>query len=173
MICRTVFSVLVCLSAAQLVKAQEFNQPGPEHNWLKKFEGTWDAVFEMQGQKSSASATYKSICGGMWMASDFQGDLFGAPYSGHGLDGYDQHKKKYIGIWVQSMESAPMHYEGTVDDHGVLTMTGASHGPEGKPQTFKNTTQWKGDDHFTFKMYMVDEEGKDQLAFTIEYTRRK
>jgi hypothetical protein len=45
--------------------------------------------------------------------------------------------------------------------------------PEGTPQKYKNTTQWKDNDHFTFKMYMVDEAGKDQLAFTIEYTRQK
>lgn len=173
MIVRTTLSILACLAAAGIVQAQEIAQPGPEHKELKKLEGTWDAVFEMQGQKSKAEAVYKSICGGMWMASDFKGEIFGLPYSGHGLDGYDQRKKKYVGIWVQSMESAPMHYEGTRDDQGVLTMTGTSHGPDGKPQKFKNTTAWKDDDHFTFKMFMVDADGKDQLAFTIEYTRRK
>ena len=52
-------------------------------------------------------------------------------------------------------------------------MTGESAGPDGKPQKFKNTTEYKGKDHFIFKMYMVDADSKDELAFTIDYTRRK
>ncbi|MEX2186004.1 MAG: DUF1579 domain-containing protein [Pirellulales bacterium] len=166
-------SVLVCLTAAALSQAQELPKPGQEHEKLKKLEGAWDAVLESQGQKHKATATYKSICGGMWMASDFQGDLGGIAYSGHGLDGYDQQKKKYVGVWVQSMSSAPMHYEGNLDDKDVLVMTGTACDLEGKPEQFKNTTAWKDDDHFSFKMYMVDAEGKEQLAFTIEYARKK
>lgn len=173
MICRVALNLLVVVLLAGAAAAQDFPQPGKEHVHLKKMEGTWDAVLEMQGQKFNAEATYKSICGGMWMANEFKGDLGGVAYTGHGLDGYDQTKKKYVGIWVQSMTSAPMHYEGTMDDKGVLTMTGTHTGPDGKPENFKNTTAWKDKDHFTFKMYMVPPEGGEQLAFTIEYTRKK
>lgn len=173
MVCRAMFAVWVSLLVAGVANGQEFPKPGKEHAQLKKMEGSWDAVLEMQGQKHMATATYKSICGGMWMANDFQGDLGGVAYSGHGLDGYDQQKKKYVGIWVQSMTSAPMHYEGNLDDKGVLTMTGTHIGPDGKPEKFKNTTTWKDKDHFTFKMYMVPAEGEEQLAFTIEYSRKK
>jgi hypothetical protein len=166
-------STLVCLAFVGLAGAQEPPTPGKAHAKLKRLEGAWDAVLEMQGQKFKADATYKSICGGMWMASDFKGDLGGVAYSGHGLDGYDQQKKKHVGIWVQSMASAPMHYEGDYDDKGVLVMTGASRDADGKPEKFKNTTAWKDDDHFTFSMYMVDEQGNEQLAFTIDYARKK
>ncbi len=177
MIRRTSFTILLALSAfafaQRTAQAQELPKPGPEHAKLKKMEGNWDCVFEMQGQKSKATASYKSICGGMWMANDFKGEVFGIPFTGHGLDGYDQHEKKYVGIWVQSVESAPMHYEGNHDDKGVLVMTGTSPGADGKPQKYKNTTAWKDDDHFTFKMFMIGEDDEEQLAFTIEYSRKK
>jgi len=167
-------AVLTSLFTAGLAFGQEFPKPGPEHAKLKELAGTWDAVMDMQGQKSKATATYKSICGGMWLQSDFEGDLAGTKFQGHGLDGYDGQQKKYVGIWVDSMSSAPLHFEGNFDPRTKqLVMTGESLGPDGKPQKFKNTTEHKDKDHFTFKMYMVDEEGKDQLAFTIEYTRRK
>jgi hypothetical protein len=55
----------------------------------------------------------------------------------------------------------------------MMVMSGEGLGPDGKPQKFKSTTEHKDKDHFTFKMYMVDPDGKDQLAFTIEYTRKK
>ena len=158
-----------------MVSAQEPQKPGPEHAHLKTMEGTWDTVMEMGGQKSKGTATYKSICSGMWIASDFESDLGGVPYQGRGMDGYDQLKKKYIGHWFDSMTSAPMTFEGNFDaDHKVLTMTGTSPGPDGKPVKFRSTTEMKGPDLMTFQMFMADaSNGKEVLAFTIEYTRRK
>src|SRR5688572_6662604 len=85
-------TVVFAFVATGVAFAQEFPKPGPEHEQLKELEGNWDAVMEMEGQKSKCTATYKSICGGMWLESDFQGDLGGIKCQGHGLDGYDQQK---------------------------------------------------------------------------------
>ncbi|MDP1796848.1 MAG: DUF1579 domain-containing protein [Planctomycetaceae bacterium] len=154
--------------------AQEFPKPGPEHDKLKELVGEWDAVMTMGDQKSKATATYRSICHGMWVESDFHGAIGDQKFQGHGLDGYDLKKKKYVGVWVDSFESGPMHFEGDYDPQSkLLVMTGESLGPDGKPQKFKNTTENKDKDHFTFKMYMVLPGGQEQLAFTIDYTRRK
>jgi len=172
MLRRLSLAAALCL-VASFAAAQEFPQPGPEHKKLQETVGEWDAVMDMNGQKSNAKATYKSVCGGMWLASDFEGDFGGLKFQGHGLDGYDQTKKKHVAIWVDSMSSAPLHMEGTYDARGkVLTMTGESTDPEGNPQKFKTTTESKDKDHMTFKMYMV-EGGQEQLTFTIEYSRRK
>jgi hypothetical protein len=174
MLRKAVGGIVVVLVWAGLSQAQEFQKPGPEHEKLKEFEGSWDAVMDLGGQKSKATANYKSICGGMWIESDFQGDLGGFKFQGRGLDGYSQKKKKYVGVWVDSLESAPMLSEGDYDPKtGLLVMTGESLGPDGKPQKFKNTTETKDKDHFTFRMYMIQPDGKEQLAFSIEYTRRK
>lgn len=170
------FMLVVCLGLGLggSSLAQEFPKPGPEHAKLKELEGTWDCAMEMAGQKSKATAVYKSICGGMWLQSDFEGDLGGMKFQGHGLDGYDLKEKKYVGVWVDSFETAPMHSSGNYDAAGkLLVMTGESRGHNGKLQKFKTTTEFKDKDHFTFKMYMVDAPGKEDLAFTIEYTRRK
>ena len=166
-------TVFCCFGAASF--AQEPQTPGPEHTHLEKMVGTWDTVMEMGGQKSRGTATYKSICSGMWITSDFESDLGGIPYQGHGMDGYDQMKKKYIGYWFDSMTSAPMSFEGNFDaNHKVLTMTGSSPGPDGKPQRFHTTTEMQGTDRMIFKMFMVaTADGKEELSFTIEYTRRK
>src|SRR5579863_2116141 len=109
MLRKSILGVVVCLAAASQSFGQEFPKPGPEHDKLKELEGSWDAVMEMGGQKSKASATYKSICGGMWLASTYEGELGELKFQGHGLDGYDQMKKKYVGVWVDSVSSAPLH----------------------------------------------------------------
>lgn len=170
---RGLFSALMILVAGSCW-AQEFPKPGPEHAQLAELAGDWDAVMEMAGQKSKCKATYKSACNGMWVVSDFEGDLGGIPFKGHGIDGYDPLKKKYTGLWVDSMSNAPLIMEGNYDANGkTLRMSGTSVGPDGKPQQFVTTTEKRDSDHMTFKMYMVDPVGKDQLSFTIEYSRRK
>lgn len=174
MLSKAILRIVVWLATVNLSFAQDFPKPGPEHEKLKELVGNWDALMDMGGQKTKAKATYKSICDGMWVVSDFEGELAGAKFHGHGLDGYDLNKKKYVGVWIDSWSSAPLHMEGNYDPKTkLLVMTGDSVGLDGKPEKFKATTETKDKDHFTFKMYMVQPDGTDQLAFTIEYTRRK
>ena len=110
----------------------------------------------------------------LWIANDFQGELGEIKFQGHGLDGYDQKKKKYVGVWVDSVSSAPLHFEGDYDPKSkLLVMTGETLGADGKPEKFKNTTETKDKDNFVFKMYMIQPDGKEELSFTIVYTRRK
>lgn len=171
MICRAAVLFVFCALAAARSFAQELPKPGPEHEKLKELVGEWDAEMDMQGQKSKCKAVYKSICGGMWVESNFTGSVGGIEFSGHGLDGYDLRTKKYVGIWIDSMGSAPLHMEGEKDTSGKLVMTGDSTNLQGQKEKFKAVTELKDKDHFTFKMYML-EAGQENLAFTIEYTRK-
>lgn len=174
MLRKAMLGIAVCLAGAGLSFGQEIPKPGPEHKRLHELEGEWDAVMTMNGQEVKAKAVYRTICNGMWMESDFEGDLGGLAFTGHGLDGYDLNKKKYVGVWVDSMSSAPMHMEGNYDpETKLLVMTGESPGPNGQPQKFKTTTETKDKDHFIFTMLMVTPTGEEQPAFTIDYTRRK
>jgi Protein of unknown function (DUF1579) len=174
MLRNVICGVVVCLLGAGLSLGQDVPKPGPEHEKLKQLEGDWKAVMEMAGQKSEGKVTYKSICGGMWVSSDFQGDFAGMKFQGHGLDGYDTNKKKYVSVWVDSMGSAPLTQEGDIDPNTkLLVMTGDSVGLDGKPQKIKSTVTTGDKDHFTFTMYMVQPDGSDQQLMTINYTRQK
>ena len=153
-------------------------KPGPEHEILKEMVGTWDAVMLMPGTTKDAPAgkaksVYKMECGGLWLTSTFDGEFAGAKFEGRGI-GYDQFKKKYTGVWVDSMSSTPMFFEGTRDEKTkVLTMTTEHPGPDGKLAKWKTQSSSKDKDHHTFKMFMTGEGGEDEEMFTIEYTRKK
>lgn len=171
---RTLLALSALFLTTASCPAQDLPKPGPEHAQLAELAGEWDAVMEMGGQKSKCKATYKVACNGMWVISDFEGDLGGIPFKGHGIDGYDTQKKKYTGIWVDSMSTAPLIMEGNFDAAGkVQTMSGTSVGPDGQPQKFRTTTERSGKDKMTFKMYMGKTEGQEEHAFTVEYTRKK
>ena len=56
---RGLVAVCVLIFAAPFVAAQDFPKPGPEHEMLKKWVGTWDTTMKMAGMESKGTATYK------------------------------------------------------------------------------------------------------------------
>ncbi len=154
-------------------------KPGPEHEVLKEMEGTWDTVMTMAGAPKDAPASKgKSVSkmevGGLWLTSKFEGDFAGAKFEGRGIDGYDQTKKKYTAMWVDSMTTTPLILEGTYDAKAkALTMIGDFAGPDGKPAKFKIKSVIKDKDHHTSTMSMIGEDKMEQEMFSIEYTRKK
>jgi hypothetical protein len=164
-------AVVAGLLVAPAVRGQEPAKPGPEHEWLKKMEGTWDTTMKMAGMESKGVATYKMDLGGLWLASTFEGDIGGMKFTGKGYDSYDANKKKFVGLWVDSMSTSPMTMEGSYDkEKKTLTMSGEGAGPDGKPVKHTAVSEYKDDDTVEFKMFMGD--GKEPM-FTITYKRKK
>ena len=151
-------------------------RPDDWAGWLKSAKGAVGGRIPGCGgdDESAATATYKMVCGGMWLMSDFQGSFGDQKFSGRGLDGYDPEKKKYVSVWVDSMSTRPMFLEGTHDkEKKTTTMTGEAPGPDGKLAKHKMVTHTPDDDHQTFTMYIIDADGKENKIMTIEYTRKK
>lgn len=167
-LCAAVLTTLLTMSTAQ---AQEPPKPGPEHEVLKKLEGTWDTTMKAGGMEFKGTVTYKMEVGGLWLVSNLESDLGGQKFFGKGLDSYDTNKKKYVGIWVDSMSTSPMMMEGNYDKaKKSMTMSGEGPGMDGKPTKYKSVTVMPDDDTINMQMYMGD--GKEP-AFTIVYKRKK
>jgi hypothetical protein len=148
--------------------------PGPEHQDLKKMEGTWTAKIKMGEEESAGTMTYKMELGGLWLVSTFRGAFGDQKFEGRGMDTYDTKKKKYVSVWADSMSTQPMFMEGTYDkEKKTLTMTGEGAGPDGKPAKYKMVTQMPDDDHHTFTMYGIGPDGQEEKMMTIDYTRKK
>jgi hypothetical protein len=167
-------TVCFCLMAPLAAWTQQPPQPGPEMEKLKELVGTWDAAIKMGPQESKGKVVYKLELGGLWLVSDFEGEVEGQKFTGKGLDSYDPTKKKYVSVWVDSMTTSPLFSEGTYDKDGkVMTMTGEAPGPDGKPMKMKMVTEHKDKDTMVFTMYGPGPDGKDASMFSISYKRRK
>ena len=71
---------------------------------------------------------------GKWLISDFKGEMFGSTFEGHGTNGYDAKKNKYIGTWVDTMSVRIDTLEGTYDEKTkTLTLNSDSEGPMASP----------------------------------------
>jgi hypothetical protein len=169
---------LFCFSLCSAAGAQEpeLPKPGPEHEMLAELAGTWDGKMKTGDgmPESKGTMTYTVECGGMWLASSFEGDFGGMMFQGRGLDGYDPQTKKFVGVWVDSMGTRPMQFEGDYDaDSKTMTMHATGPGPGGQPAKWKSVTVKKDADHHTFQMFLTPEGGEEMLMLSIEYTRRQ
>lgn len=163
-------AVAVALSTS-IAPAQDIPKPGPEHEILKKREGTWDLTMQFGGMETKGTVVNKMEVGGMWLVSNLESDLFGQKFYGKGLDSFDPTTKKYIGVWIDSMGSRPMTLEGTYDKATkTMTLSGDGPGMDGQPTKYKSVSTMPDDNTINFSMYVGD--GKDP-AFTIVYKRRK
>lgn len=182
---KTVPTLVAALAmvAAEGSLAQEFPKPGPEHEQLKRLAGEWDALVKCQmpasdgsssTQESKGEYTAKLDVGGYFLVTEFKCHLGGQAFHGRGLNGYDPFKKKYVGVWVDSMSPSVYMLEGAFDESGKVyteTMTGPD--PQGKPMKMRMTTEIQDNEHLHVKMFGPGDGGKETLMMEIAYTRKK
>jgi hypothetical protein len=153
-------------------------KPGPEHEHLKKDVGRWDAMVEMfegpgsEPQKSKGVETNTLMAGGLWLVTEFKGDMGGMAFEGHGITGYDPNKKKYVGTWADSMSTGLSTVESTYDA-GKKTLTGWIEGPDpsGKTIKMRTVTEWKDDNTRVVTFHMQGPDGKEVMGMRITYKR--
>ena len=149
---------------------------------LKKDVGVWDAEMKlwMQGPDAppdvSKGVERNRMLGDYWLISDFTTDLGGQKFVGHGQNGYDTKKQKFIGTWIDSMSASLSEMEGTYDEKtGELTMIMTSIDPaSGQKIKSKSVSKHKDDNTRVFTMYMQIPGGGDNWVKSMEvtYTRR-
>jgi hypothetical protein len=154
-------------------------QPGPEHAVLQHDEGTWDATVEMATGPGAPPAVSKGVetvtmAGGLFQVTDFQSEMMGQPFRGHGVTIWDTAKKQYVSTWIDNMSSGFTHGEATYDA-AAKKMSGTMEGPDatGKIMNIRVVTSWPDRDTRVFMMYMKSPDGKEAPGMTITYKRRK
>lgn len=170
---------------AEMMKQwQKMATPGKPHEALKPLTGKWNTVTKMwmagpsgPATESKGSAEYKWILGGRYLQETFDGKLMGMPYSGIGLLGYDNYKKKYTSCWVDSASTAMLKSEGLLDRTGkVLTYYGTMDewltGEHDKAVKF--VFRIVNDDKHIFEIHdlgIVDGDKENTKVMEITYTR--
>ena len=173
------------VSAAAMAQG-ESPQPAPlaEHKIVCADQGTWDAtVKSYQNGPESEPTVAKGVeintvlPGGLWLVSVFQGEFGGMRFEGRGQFGYDPHKKKYVGTWVDSMSPTLTVLEGSYDAKArTMTYTGDGVCPkDGSKLIERMVTKIQGDDSRVFTLYITGTPtgGKEAKVMEIEYTKRK
>lgn len=182
---RVAVAALVAAVAGLAVAAVRQDEPGPAkpgkfHGFLKQFEGSWETKSEFQmgadqpAMKSTGTETDKFAVGGLFLITDVKSEMGGMAFEAHSIWGYDEHKKKYTGSWVDNMSSAIWPFEGTVDDAGKI-FTLAMEGPDpmsGKTMKIRFIHEITGKDTRKLKLFIPGPDGKE-MEMKIDYVRKK
>jgi hypothetical protein len=179
-------SAAIAASAAAGDKKKETGGPaklelGPEHKLLESLVGTFDAevkVYYFGPTKPTSNKgvlTRKMILGGNFLQESFTGEFFGSKFTGLGIVGFDQNKKKFVTTWCDSMSTSLMLTEGTYNaDKKTLTNVGEDVEPNTKKKMkTRDVLKIISADAQTFEMFRLPEGEKMELkVMEISYTRK-
>ncbi len=186
----TTLAGLACLPAIPRGAAQEkkdpfaaLPQPGPEHKMLAAMSGTWEAKVKFwmdpskPPQESTGTMVKKMILDGRFMQENYKdnGEMFGKPFLGQGLVGYDAPKKKFVMAWADSMSTTLSISHGTYDESAkTITFRGEEEIPGmGKFKT-RDVLKIVSTDMQHMEMFREPEgSGKEFKVLEIHYTRKK
>ena len=154
--------------------------PGAPHKVLASMAGSWTTKIKswMEPNKppmeSKGTCEQKMILGGRFLQQEFTGDMMGSAFTGIGATGYDNHTKKYVSTWMDSMGTAILFFEGTAGADGK-TITQESHydDPIKGPMKWRSVTRIVDNNTHVFEMYSADKSGKEEKMMEMTYTRKR
>ena len=163
---------------AMMAEYMKMASPGPNHERLKQFAGSWKTVtkgFMAPGepQVSEGTAEASMILDGRYLREDVNSTWMGAPFHGFGLTGYDNMKQTYVGTWADTMGTGLLATTGTADPSGkVLTSTATYTDPVTKQSSvMKMVNKVVDANKHILSIYDV-RDGKETLTMEITYTRK-
>jgi hypothetical protein len=145
-------------------------EPGEVHQRLQSLVGDWavHGKFTFQGQtiESDSTSSFRALWGGRFLEQTVRGTMMGAPFEGRGWMGYDNAKKKLVGVWIDNMGTGMAVSEGDEKEPGKLwESTGTMNGPSG-PITMHEVLRKVSDN----ELVMESTFGKDSMR--LEYKRK-
>ncbi|MFQ5506802.1 MAG: dienelactone hydrolase family protein [Planctomycetota bacterium] len=154
--------------------------PGELHRVLWREVGVWDCTMKLfqpsqEASISKGTETTRLLAGGLWVVSDYEGELLGVPYHGHGVIGYDSARRKLVGTWVDSMSDRLSQMEGVYDAKTrTRTMWVDSIDPTtGKTRKDRHVLRYEGEDAMLFSIFVVRPGETDSKVIEVTMKRRE
>lgn len=140
-------------------------EPTAQHRWLERFVGRWESTSTCsmnpaQPVQGHGEEVVRSL-GGLWVVAEGRGEM--GPMSMNYLMtlGYDAAKKKFVGIWVDSVTGVMWNYQGSVDETtNTLTLESEGPMPDGSTVKMRDTTVFVDANHRTFTSEMQGPDGQ-------------
>ncbi|WP_447601814.1 DUF1579 domain-containing protein [Nitrospira sp. Nam80] len=153
--------------------------PGGPHKQMARLAGSWNTTTKAwmdphePPMESKGSCEQTMLLGGRFLRQECTGDMMGQSFTGIGLNGYDNHTKKYVSTWMDSMGTAIYFMEGTASADGkTITQNGHYDDPVEGPVKLRSVTKIVDDNHEVFEMYGSGKDGKERKMMEITYTRK-
>ena len=153
--------------------------PGEPHKLFATLAGSWTTTSKewmdpgKPPTESTGTAEIKMLLDGRFLYQEYTGQMMGQPFSGIGIDAYDNMTKKYVTAWLDSMGTGIFIMEGTASADGkTITLKGSHPEPGGGKMTHRAVWKIVDNNNQTFDMYGAHHGGKETKMMEIVYTRK-
>ncbi len=153
--------------------------PGPQHKLLASMVGTWTTKTKswmdpnQPPMESDGSCDHRMLLEGRFLRQECAGDMMGQPFTGIGLNGYDNHTNKYVSTWMDSMGTGIYFFEGTASADGkTITQESSYDDPIEGHLKLRAVTKIVDENSHFFEMFSTGKSGKEAKMMAIMYTRK-
>jgi hypothetical protein len=164
---------------AEMEAMMKAGAPGAPHKALAATAGNYDLRIRSWTEpgappmEETGTATRAMALDGRVRVENASASMMGAPFTGHGMTGYDNATGKYWSTWNDSMSTGLMVSEGTCDANQTCTFTGSWNDPiKRAPVTARMTTRWTSPTTEVFEMYGPGRDGKEMKMMEITYSKK-
>jgi hypothetical protein len=166
---------------AKMMEAMtKLGAPGEYHKHLEGMIGSWNVAGKFwmapdaELQESKGTSEMKWMLGGRFVMHEYSGQFQDMPVNGVGYIGYDNMKKQYVSVWLDTMSTAIYTETGECDASAkTFTFKGAYDDPmTGQKKNTKTVIKVISPDKFTNEMYEVGSDGKEFKNLELVYTRK-
>ncbi|MDF0642583.1 MAG: DUF1579 domain-containing protein [Nitrospira sp.] len=154
--------------------------PGEPHKLFAGLAGSWTTKTKewMEPGKppteSTGTAEMKMLLEGRFLYQEYHSQMMGQPFSGVGIDAYDNMTKRYVTAWMDSMGTGIFIMEGTASADGkTITLRGSHPEPGGGKMTHRAVWKLVDNNNQTFEMYGAHGKEKEMKFLEIAYTRKQ
>jgi len=165
---------------AMMEMYQKLATPGEPHKLFAGLAGSWTTTSKewMEPGKppteSTGTAEMKMLLDGRFLYQEFTGNMMGQPFSGVGIDAYDNMTKKYITAWMDTMGTGIFMMEGKSSTDGkTITLRGSHPEPGGGRMSHRAVWKIVDGNTQTFDMYGTHHGGKEMKVLEITYSRKQ
>jgi hypothetical protein len=165
---------------AEMEAYMKLATPGEPHKLFATLAGSWTTTNKewMEPGKppteSTGTAEMKMLLDGRFLYQEYNAQMMGQPFSGIGIDAYDNMTKKYMTAWMDTMGTGIFMMEGTASTDGkTITLKGSHPEPGGGKMTHRAVWKIVDNNTQTFDMYGAHHGGKEMKVLEITYTRKQ
>ncbi len=154
--------------------------PGAPHKLLARMAGSWNTRTkswtgsDQPPTESKGTCELKMLFDGRYLQQECSGEMMGSPFSGVGVTGYDNHTKKFVSTWMDSMSTGIYFFEGIGSTDGKsFTQESRYDDAVQGPMKWRAVTKLVDDNTFVFEMYGAHKKGKEDKMMEMTYTRKQ
>lgn len=156
-------------------------EPGPKHELLKPFEGTFDSVVKMwmgpgEPMVSTGTIVNQFQLNGLYLHQNYVGNPSEGPFPsfvGQGFWGYNSTSGNYEGFWIDNASTGMQMETGTVDESGKKFEMRSEYVIPGTGLAMAKRTIFTvvSNDHNTMESFITPPDSSEMMNMKIDYTR--